>query len=165
MVDSVEVSIRSALFDRLMLLPRPASVSIALPNVGDGNGRTFTNPDPQPGATWYRAAFIPAPTMAEHLEYTGCNHHYGMMQVDAVGYMGDGELRIARNAAAVVTHFRRGTRLFKNSFKIEITQAPYLRPLMFDEPWCFIPVDVPYVCYATSFPFQYLVPQPFHGGQ
>lgn len=152
MPDPIEVAIKSALITKLLALPRPATVPISVPNVGNDGTRVFNAPDPAAGAAWFRATLIPAPTIALHLEYTGANQHYGMMQVDAFGYMGDGEMRVGRNASAIISWFKRGTRMSKDGFRIEVTRAPYEHAMLTDGSWVYIPVDVPYIAYASSFP-------------
>lgn len=146
MADAVEVAIELALLARLQALTLSPAVPLSLPNV------TFADkPDPAPGAQWLRATLLPARSFALGVDGGASNQHYGILQVDVFQYQGDGEPRAGRLASLVIQHFKRGTRLTRNGFTIDVYRdGPYRGNLMKDDPWVFIPVSVPYLCFANN---------------
>jgi hypothetical protein len=150
MADAVEVAIESALLNRLEELTFSPTIPLVLPNVGTAPARTFTPPSAVPGANWLRATFLPADSVALGIDYESSNQHYGLLQVDAFGYIGDGELAPGRIAASVLAWFKRGTKMTKDGFMVEIVRLPYRRALIKDDPWVMIPVSIPYLAFAGN---------------
>jgi hypothetical protein len=153
MPDAVEVAIESALLNQLMALTFSPAISVSLPNVGTAPSRTFTPPAAESGANWIRATFLPADSFALSVDYGGSNQHYGILQVDCFGYQGDGELSVGRIAASVIAWFKRGTKLTKDGFTVEIgigNKIPYRKTTIKDDPWVFVPVCIPYRSFAVN---------------
>jgi hypothetical protein len=144
MPDAVEVAIESALLNRLNALTLSPAVPVSLPNI------TFVPPTAGQSVAWLRATFLPAATTELSVDYTGSNQHYGIFQVDVFYGQGGGELAPARIAAAVIQWFKRGTKLTKDGFKVEVTRAPRRGSLLRDDPWQMLPVSIPYVAYAPN---------------
>ncbi len=144
MPDAVEVAIESALLTRLNALTLSPSVPVALPNV------TFVPPTAGQNVAWLRATFLPASTVELGIDYAASNQHYGIFQVDVFYGQGGGELAPARIAAAVIQWFRRGTKLTKDGFKVEVTRAPRRGSMLLDGAWTMLPVSIPYVAYAPN---------------
>lgn len=142
MADAVEVAIESALLNRLVALTLSPVVAVSLPNI------TLAEPAGVPGARWMRAAFLPADSFAIGIANNAHNQHYGLLQVDVFGYLGDGDLGPRRIAAAVVSWFKRGTRCSKDGFMATVTDTPRVRAGIKDDPWWMIPVSIPYRCFA-----------------
>ncbi|HWV44130.1 phage tail terminator-like protein [Pseudorhodoplanes sp.] len=142
MADPVEVAIEAALLAHLGIFAAAQSpvITIAQPNVA------FTPPSPvTPTTRWLRATFLPVrPTRI----ISGPNTHSGLFQVDAFYGAGGGELAPARTASALIEHYR-DQRLKRDGFTIQINQLPFRDPLVTDSPWVFIPVRIPYQCFAS----------------
>lgn len=150
MPDAVEVAIESALLNRLVALTFSPVIPLALPNVGTPPSREFTPPAAEPGANWLRATFLPADSFALGIDYGSSNQHYGILQVDVLGYLGDGELAPGRIAASVIQWFKRGTKVTKDGFTAEVTRIPRRGTMVKDDPWVMIPVSIPYLAYAPN---------------
>lgn len=150
MADAVEVAIEAALLNRLLALTFSPALPVSLPNVGTAPGMAFTPPQAGPGVRWLRANFLPAQTFELSIDVAGSNQHYGLLQVDAIGSIGDGEMGIGRLAADVIAHFKRGTRLNKDGFTIDVIRPPRRGTMVKDYPWVFIPVSIPYLSFAGN---------------
>jgi hypothetical protein len=81
---------------------------------------------------------------------SGANQHYGLMQIDAVYGQNAGEPAVRRLAAQIVSLFKRGSVFTKDGYAARIWKAPYLGPLMKDDPWVFVPVSIPFIAFATD---------------
>lgn len=144
MPDAVEVAIQSALLNRLGAMVLTPAVPVALPNV------PFTPPVPGQNAAWLRGTILPADSIALSVDYGSENQHFGIFQVDIFYGIGSGALAPGRIADAVLAWFRRGTRLTKDGFTVEVTRVPWVGQLIDDDPWVMIPVSVPYLAFAVS---------------
>lgn len=135
-----------ALFSRLAAIPNsPPTLSvIAYPN------RSSTEPDAARSVKWLRATLLPAPVSTLGIGDGSYNQIYGILQVDAIMYAGDGEPEVARLAQSVAQWFARGTTLTQDGQTVRIWKAPYRGRLMADLPWVFIPVSIPYIAFANA---------------
>lgn len=146
MPDPVEVAIEAALLEHLGTFAAAQSpvITIAQPNIA------FTPPTPvTPTARWLRATFLPVPSTRI---ISGPNTHSGLFQVDVFYGAGGGPLAPGRVAAALIGHFSNrgaGLGLTRDGFKIQINRIPYRDSLVTDSPWVFIPVRIPYQCFAS----------------
>ncbi len=144
MADAAEVAIESALLNRLVALTFSPAVPVALPNVA------MTPPVAGPNVYWLRGTFLPADSFALSVAYSGTNQHYGLFQIDVFYGQGSGELAPGRIATSVLQWFKRGTRLTKDGFTVEVTKTPYRRTIIKDDPWVMIPVLIPYLAFAAN---------------
>jgi len=145
MSDPVEVAIEKALLARLAAFAAAQSpaLTVAYPNVD------FTKPAVSKTAQWLRAAYIPATLFPIAIGDTSNNQHFGLFQVDAMQGQGIGELAPARLASLLIAYFTRGTSMTSDGFTIRVLNPPYRGPLMQEDPWAFVPVRIPYNCFAT----------------
>jgi hypothetical protein len=141
MADAVEVAILSALLNQAVAAL--GSANIALPNVA------FTPPTPSQTASWYRATLLPADTVALGVDPDADNQHYGLLRIDVFYGQNGGELAPMRLAAAVISAFKRGTKLTKDGFEVLIWKTPFRGNAIKDDPWIMIPVSIPYIAFAN----------------
>lgn len=141
---SAEAATLTALFSHLNspAIQSPA-LSIAWPDVA------FTVPTPEASARWLRVTLLRADTFG--LAVTdGANRYSGLLQIDVFAPLGVGEKVRTDIAELIVARFKKGTRITSGGFTIEVIQPPSLLPLQKDDPWAFIPVRVPWVCFAQN---------------
>lgn len=146
MAEPVEVAIEKALLDRAIAFAAAQSpaLTISLPNI------VFIAPTEGPTAKYLRASFLPAPTAGLGVNVHSTNQHYGLLQIDAVYGAGGGEYAPARIASAVISYFKFETEVTQDGFKARVWRPPYRGPLIKDDAWFFIPVSIPYVCFAQN---------------
>lgn len=142
MPDPVEVAIEAALLAHLGIFAAAQSpvITIAQPNIA------FTPPSPvTPSARWLRATFLPVPSTRI---ISGPNTHAGLFQVDVFYGAGGGPLAPGRVASALIEHFR-DERLTRDGITVQVNALPYRDSMVTDAPWVFVPVRVPYQCFAS----------------
>lgn len=146
MPDPVEVAIESALLNRYnaLVIGSPDTLYRAQPNY------PFTPPVATPNVYWLRATFLPADSFALSVDYEGTNQHYGIFQVDVFYGQGSGELAAGRIATSVMQWFKRGTRVTKDGFVVDVTRTPFRRSMIKDDPWVMIPISIPYLAFAAN---------------
>lgn len=148
MADDAEVAIESALLDRYRALVLSPVLPKSYPLV------KLVPPVAAPGVGWLRASYLPAPSFAIGIADNAFVQHYGIFQIDVFhgqGTEGSGELAPGRIASRVVAWFKRGTKLTKDGFVVECgigTDVPRRGQAIPDDPWVFIPVTIPYRCFA-----------------
>jgi hypothetical protein len=146
MAEPVEVAIDKALVDSAIAFAAAQSpaLAISLPNI------PFTPPEQGVEAKWLRLAFLPAPTAGLGINDSSSNQHYGILQIDSVCAAGAGEYAPGRIASAVIAWFKFGTEVTQDGFTAKIWKPPYRGPLIKDDVWFFVPVSIPYVCFAPN---------------
>jgi len=144
MVDSVEVSIESALIDRLVAFCASPAIPLALPNIA------FVKPAVGSNVFWLKADFLPADSFSPSIDFGADVQHYGLMQVSVFYGQGAGELAPARLASRVIELFPRGHQLIKNGFTIAMWRHPFRGRMILDDTWVMIPVSVPYITFAPN---------------
>jgi hypothetical protein len=142
MTDAVEVAIELALLDRVQDFATAQGLTIALPNI------EFTPPAISKAAKYLRATLVPADTATIGVANTATNQHLGLLQIDVFFGSGAGEIAARRIAASIISYFIRGTRIVKDGFNVDVLQTPRLGPSLKDGVWNFIPVRIPYNCFA-----------------
>ncbi len=145
MSEAVEVAIELALLGRAQNFAeaQTPSLSISLPNIA------FTPPTISTTAKYLRATILPADTTALGVTYNATNQHYGLFQMDVFYGVGGGEIAPRRIAAAIISYFKRGTRISSNGFNIDVVQTPKLGPQITAGAWTFLPVRIPYNSFAS----------------
>lgn len=142
MPDPVEVAIEAALLGHLQDFADAQSpvISIAQPNVA------FTPPAPVTKTSRYlRATYLPIESTRI---ISGPNTHQGLFQVDVFWGLGAGELAPGRVASGLIEHFK-DQELPRDGITVQIRRRlPHRAPMVFDGAWTFIPVRIPYECYA-----------------
>lgn len=141
---AVETAILTAMLGRLQSLTLSPVLPISWP------GLSFNPPTPGPTVRWLRGTLLPAETFPLAVSFAGANRHAGLFQVDVFGGIGGGETALARIAALIIGHFKRGTSLSEDGFTIEITDPPSRLPLLVDGPWLMVPVRVRYLAFAAN---------------
>lgn len=146
MSDAAEVAIEAALLERAVAFAAAQSpaLAISLPNI------TFSPPAVSQTATWLRASFLPADTVALGINDESSNQHYGIFQVDVFYGLGGGEIAPARIAADIIAYFKRGTDMRRDGFVARVTAPPWRAAVVQDEPWIMLPVRIPYLCFASD---------------
>jgi hypothetical protein len=144
MANAVEVAIESALLDHLRSLTFSPAITVAWPNVD------FVPPIAGPNIKWLRPTFLPADSIALGVDYSANNQHFGIFQIDVFYGQGSGELAPGRIATSVIAWFKRGTKLTKDGFSVEVTRVPFRRRMIKDDPWVFIPISIPYLAFASN---------------
>jgi hypothetical protein len=146
MTDAVEVVIESALLDRYNAFSygSPDILFLAQPNV------SMTPPAASSQAYWLRATFLPATTVELGIDYGSSNQHQGIFQIDVFFGQDSGELKAVRLATNVISWFKRGTKMTKSGFSVEVVKAPYRSRMIKDDPWIIIPVSIPYLAFAAN---------------
>lgn len=123
-------------------------ITIAQPNIAFPGLNPDGTAKPMPDE-YLRATFLPIPSTRI---ISGPNTHAGLLQVDVFQRGGLGPLKPGRVAAALIGHFSNrgaGLGLSRDGFTIQINQIPYRDSLVTDAPWVFIPVRIPYQCFAS----------------
>jgi hypothetical protein len=138
MAISTEAKIAEGLFKRLSALT-PA-LPIAWPN------RSFTPPS---DGKYLRVSDLPLPTRGMSLTNDGTNEYSGLLQVDVMWPLNDGEQPATEAAGAVIAHFKRGTRMDNGGIRIDCVTA-YRSPALRDDPRWQVPVTVSYRAYAPN---------------
>jgi len=141
--DAVEVAIKKAFCSRVSAFAITQGLAASYPNV------EFATPAPSKTTQWLRVAFLPASLYPIALGFTDNNQYFGLCQIDAVQGQGIGELAPSRLASLIIAYFARGTQMISDGFTIDILAPPFCGPMMKDDPWVFVPVRVPYNCFAT----------------
>ncbi len=144
MTEAVEVAIELALLDRAQAFATANSLQIALSNID------FTPPPVGKASKYLRATIIPADTFALGVAFAATNQHYGLFQIDVFFGSGGGEIAPRRIAAAIISYFKRGTRIVSSSgFNVDVLQTPRLGPLVQNGAWVSLPVRIPYNTFAS----------------
>lgn len=144
MPDAVEVAIPEALVDRLnalVLVP-------AVPVVQQGVVPTTPVPSAGPGVYYLEASFLPATSFSIGIADNAHNQHYGILQVDVRGPLGEGNYKARRIAAKVGGWFARGTKCTKDGFTTTVFEPPHVHEGRIDGAWWRIQVDIRYRCFA-----------------
>lgn len=139
MANRTETKIAEALFAKLGTLTLSPAVPVAWPNVA------FAPPADAQGkpAPFLRVNDIPAPTRGLSIADTGTNEYVGLFQVDVMWPHGGGVSAAKETAGAIVAHMKRGTRLDRQSVRVDVTQAS-VGPVISDDPRIMIPVTITY---------------------
>lgn len=145
MSEPVEVAIKKGLLGRLATFAASNSLTVSYPNTD------FTKPEPGRSVQWLRATILPADSQALGIAYTDNQRHYGILQVDVFQGQGIGELAPSRVASALIAYFAIGTRITTDGFNIDVIgfNVPRVGPMIKDDPWVFVPVRIPFNCFAT----------------
>ena len=144
---AVEASILAALNAQLASLVFSPAIPVSYPNI------LFTPPTASPTAKYLRVTHLPTDTFAESIGNSDSNKYAGLYQVDVFIGNGAGEPAATAIAEQIIAKFKRGTRLTKNNFTIEIQDPPSRLPYVQDaetQAWWMLPVRVAYVCYAKN---------------
>ena len=142
MTEAVETAIEKALMDRAQAFATSINLTISLPNVG------FTPPDPAANGKYLRATLLPADTATLGVSFSSTEQHLGLFQMDVFYGAGGGARAPRRIADQIISYFKRGTRMTVDGFNVEVLQAPRLGPETKDNAWIFLPVRIPYNCFA-----------------
>jgi hypothetical protein len=134
MATGIEAKIFEGLMVRLGTLSTSPSMPIAYPNVVY---------DP-PETGYLRVTHLPNTTEQVTLGSSGRNRHFGLLQVDVMWPKGAGNVAPMEIAAAVISHFKRGTSFTQNSVLILINSPPSVAPAIDADPYMQIPVTIPY---------------------
>jgi hypothetical protein len=145
MADAAEVAIESALINRLVAFCASPAIPLALPNIDD-----FTPPVMSPSSYYLEAHFLPADSFALGVDYGADIQHYGIFQVSVFHGLGAGEYAPARIAANVIAYFKRGTRLTKDGFVVDVFKAPFRGRMQKEPDRVMIPVSIPYIAFAPN---------------
>lgn len=147
MPDPVEVAIEAALLAEVKAFAAAQSPALAVsyPDI------SFTPPEAKSATSpivygkYLRVAFRPNPTTRI---ISGPNTHSGLLLVDVFHGSGAGELAPGRIASALISRFR-DRDLARDGIVVQIRrQVPYRVDMLYDGPWTFIPVRIPYDCFA-----------------
>lgn len=142
MADPVEVAIEAALLSHLgtFAVAQSPVISIAQPNI------EFPPPAPVSKTSRYlRATFLPGESTRI---ISGPNAYSGLFQVDIFWGAGGGELAPGRVASGLIDHFR-DQDLPRDGINVQVRRRlPHRAPMVFDGAWTFIPVRIPYDCFA-----------------
>lgn len=144
MAEPVEVAIEKALLTRAQAFATAQTLTIALPNIA------FTPPVMTQNAKYLRAYFLPAPTDGPGINSNSQNQHYGLLQVDVCYGAGAGEYAPGRIVSDLIAYFKRETKVTSDGFNAMIWKPPFRGPLLKDDPWFYIPVSIPYICFAPN---------------
>lgn len=136
-----EQVIAQALIDRLQALALSPVLPIAYPN------RTFEPPEDD---KFLRCHILHGETFAYSIEGTGSNRHYGVFQIDVNWRENEGVMKPLAVADQIIAQFRRATKITSNDVCIQITQSPYVGPLMHDDGRAKVPVSVPYTAFSPN---------------
>lgn len=137
-----EAQIADALLTRLAELSLSPALQVAWPD------KEFTPPKdglgkPEP---YLEARLFEAPT--EGIGISRHNQYQGFLQVTLVYPENAGAIVSKSVAAAVIQHFKRGTRLYSGSQRVDIIREPYLSPSIQDAPYTRTPVTIRYIAFA-----------------
>lgn len=144
---AAEASILAALNAQLASLVFSPSIPVSYPNID------FTPPASSKTAKYLRVTHLPADTFYQGIAYDSSNKYAGLYQVDIFVGNNAGEPAATAIAEAIINQFKRGTRLTKNNFTIEIQDPPSRLPYVRDaetQAWWMLPVRIAYVCYAKN---------------
>lgn len=144
---AAEASILAALNAQLASLVFSPAIPVSYPNI------SFPPPTASPTAKYLRVTHLPADTFAASISSSDSNVYAGLYQVDVFVGNGAGEPAATAIAEQIIAKFKRGTRLTKNNFTIEIQDPPSRLPYVQDaetQAWWMLPVRVAYVCYAKN---------------
>lgn len=141
-----ETKIMEALMDHLSDLTLDPTMSVSWP------GLNFTPPRDNAGKPkgYLKASFLPAETVPFAVRHRGTNDHRGVFQVDVFWPENQGETTPSDTAAAIIDHFKRGTKLYREGVKVEVIRPPYRSPALQEPGYLQIPVNIPYVVFTAS---------------
>lgn len=144
---AVESSILSALNARLAAIAFSPAITISYPNIN------FTPPTAGQTAKYLRVTHLPGDTFPQSIGYEDTNAYIGIYQVDVFIGNGAGEPAATAIAEQIIAQFKRGTKLTKNDYTIEILDPPSRLPYVQDaatNAWWMLPVRIIYTCYASN---------------
>lgn len=143
---AVETSILSALNAQLAALTFSPAIPVSYPNV------TFNPPTPSQTAKYLRVTHLPADTFPQGISFDDANKYTGIYQVDLFTGNNFGEPSAIAIAEQIIAQFKRGTKLVKNNFTIEILDPPSRLPYVQDVSgsWWMLPIRIVYTCYASN---------------
>lgn len=143
---AAEASILAALNARLASLSFSPAIPVAFPNVA------FAPPTPSQTAKYLRVTHLPADTFAQGISFDDANKYTGIYQIDLFTGNNFGEPNAVAIAEQIIAQFKRGTKLAKNNFTIEILDPPSRLPYVQDDSgsWWMLPVRIVYTCYARN---------------
>jgi hypothetical protein len=140
MLMAIETDLRTALNTHLSGLTLTPAHPIAWEN------KAFT---PPASNRWLAAFMIPASARPKTLSYEGLIEHRGIYQISVFGPLESGVVQQDEIAAAVRSHFKRGTRLYDGAARIEITSAIVNQGLKDGSRWQ-VPVTVNFRAFAPN---------------
>jgi hypothetical protein len=145
----IETRITEALHAHLADLVLTPPLPIAWPNIAFDPIIRTEGPDGVPLGWYLRANEVVLPTEAIALR-DGSNRYRGLFQVDVVFPIDIG-LTVPREvASAICAHFKRGTKRYRESVRVEIVRPPYASTALKDAPGMMIPVTIPYQCIHSN---------------
>lgn len=113
-------------------------------------GMVFTEPTPSGNTVYLRPYHMPAGPPSSGVAFASKKTHYGFFQVSIFQAKGSGEMRARSIGSGLISLFKSGTVLTKNTTKVHVLVPPYLLPVIPEEKWTHLPVRVQYSCYAPN---------------
>lgn len=132
----IESQIAEALFQRLTALVLNPALPIAMPNVA------FPKAGDDKPDLYLRASLLRAPTRTVGI--AAWDEHTGILQVDVVYGLQNGELKPLQVADSVADWFKRGTRLVNGLVQVDVYESPSIASAVPDGTYSAIPVSVRY---------------------
>lgn len=133
MATGIEAKIFNALAYHMSQLVFSPAIPVAYPNVA------FSPPATN---KWLALHEFPAPTVPLSVDNRGANQHVGFAQISVFWPLNTGMVQPNEIAASIISHFKRGTRISRESIVVEITQASRSAALYEDR--VMIPVTINY---------------------
>lgn len=134
---STESKIMAALFARAATLA-PA-LPIAWPNL------SFTKPA---DGKYLRVSFIPNTADRIFIGSTDPHRFLGMLQVDVMWPLGQGQTEPLERAGAVAEHFPADLRLTSDGVAVRVRKHPDVGPLLVEDAGVMVPVTIEYEAWA-----------------
>lgn len=101
---------------------------------------------PNTGTPYIRPDLLPAQTVQADLGTSGRNRHRGIYQLTLVYPAGEGRGDVETKATALMTAFKRGTRLVRSGVTVTL-EPPYQGPPFQEAGWYRVPINIPYFAY------------------
>lgn len=139
MANGIEAKIFNALAYHMSQLVFSPSIPVAWPNVA------FV---PPASNKWIRFHEIPAQTLPLSVDDRGANQHQGLAQISVFWPLNTGLVQPNEIASSIISHFKRGTRISRESIVVEITQASRSAALYEDR--VMIPVTINYRSFIAN---------------
>lgn len=141
MATGTDAIILASLLDRLIALQFSPALAIAFPDIQfPASGQTKPS-------DYLAVTFLPNVT-GDYDIADGSQQHRGILQVSVFYQSGTGLIKPLDIAGEIITHFAKGTTLFKDGLKIVIDRKPYSSPPIQDTDRMQIPVSISYHAFS-----------------
>ncbi len=106
----------------------------------------------KPNGTYLKVDHLPGATSTQsRIDVTGSNQHVGLLQVSVfVPDKPEGESPVKEIVGAVISHFKRGTTMYREGIRVRVEAPPYAVDPLREKDWLQVPVTIPYIAFIPN---------------